>query len=58
MLMNFCLIKKQGKLKNSQSAFNVDDSVSNDRMPTSQSTLGTTTLSNGIDKQDTILEDK
>jgi hypothetical protein len=56
--MNFCLIKKQGKLKNSQSAFNVDDSVSNDRMPTSQSTLGTTTLSNGIDKQDTILEDK
>lgn len=48
----------QGKLKNSQSAFNVDDNVSKDRMPTSQSTLGTTTLSNGVDKQETILEDK
>lgn len=48
-----------GKLKNSQSAFNVDSSVPNgDKMPSSQSTLGTTTLANGTEKPDTIPEDK
>lgn len=48
-----------GKLKNSQSAFNVDSSVPNvDKMPSSQSTLGTTNLANGTEKPDTIPEDK
>lgn len=52
-------VKKKGKLKNSQSAFNVDSSVPNgDKMPSSQSTLGTTTLANGTEKPDTIPEDK
>lgn len=49
----------QGKLKNSQSAFNVDDSVSNNNtMSSSQSTLGTSdTTTNGVGKHETIKED-
>lgn len=50
----------KGKLKNSQSAFNVDDSVSNNNntMPSSQSTLGTSAAAtNGVGKHETITED-
>lgn len=44
------------KLKNSQSAFNVDGNNSANSMPSSQSTIGP--ISNGVGKHDTILEDK
>lgn len=46
----------QVKLKNSQSAFNVDGNNSANSMPSSQSTIGP--ISNGVGKHDTILEDK
>merc|ERR1712127_71858 len=47
-----------GKLNKSQSAFNVDGNAANNTMTSSQSTLGTTTLPNGVGKHDTIPEDK
>lgn len=48
----------QGKIKNSQSAFNVDEGAGNNGMTTSQSTLGTTTVTNNVGMQETIPEDK
>jgi len=46
------------KLKTSQSVFNVENNNSNNTIPSSQSTIGTTNLQNGTNKQETILEDK
>lgn len=46
------------KLSTSQSAFNVDASGTKNTMTSSQSTLGTTTLPNGVGKHDTITEDQ
>lgn len=48
----------QGKIKNSQSAFNVDKNATDNGMTTSQSTLGTTTVTNNVGMQETIPEDK
>ena len=57
--LNNFLFLFQGRIKNSQSAFNVDENASShSTLTSSQSTLGTTTLPNGVNKHDTIIEDK
>lgn len=47
-------------MKNSKTEFDIDSNESaSATLPTSRSTLGTTTVSsNGVSKHDTILEDK
>ena len=49
----------KSKLKSSQSEFIVDgNSVNSNGIPSSKSTLGTTTNTNGTSKHDTIAEEK
>ena len=46
-------------MKSSQSEFIVDgNSVASNGIPSSKSTLGTTTTTNGVSKHDTITEEK
>lgn len=45
-------------MKSSKSEYVVDGTEQSGNMPTSRSTLGTSNVSNGFSKPDTILEDK
>jgi len=48
-----------GKMKSSKSEYVVDGSEpQSGNLPTSRSTIGTTNVTNGFSKPDTILEDK